>query len=82
MTTKELNRDIKRLNKSIKDHLSMGIDEFFLWFEDVAKPEYLRLYHADSKFEYMSRSSILIMYRLNLRYRIIALHQWGIEIEL
>jgi hypothetical protein len=67
MTTKKLNRDIYRLLK---------LDETEL------QKEYLRVYHADNSFESMDRKSILIMLRLNIRHRFIALQYFGLFIDL
>lgn len=44
--------------------------------------EFERLYNADSEFKYMNLQSVKIMLRLNLRYRIIALHQFGLSINI
>lgn len=71
MTKQELNRDVKRLaNKHIE-----------MQEQDVIK-EFKRLYYADSNFEYMNLNSVKMMLRLNLRYRVIALHIFGININL
>lgn len=71
MTKQELNRDVKRLaNKHIE-----------MQEQDVIK-EFKRLYYADSNFEYMNLNSVKMMLRLNLRYRVIALHFFGININL
>lgn len=73
MTTQELNRDIKWLNKELK---RKG------YYSESDKTEFVRLYGADREFKYMNRQSILIMFRLNLRYRFIPFHQFGIHIEI
>ena len=71
MTKQELNRDVKRLaNKHIE-----------MQEQDVIK-EFKRLYYADSNFECMNLNSVKMMLRLNLRYRVIALHIFGININL
>lgn len=82
MTPSELNRDIKRLNSDIKKKLAIGGTEYYNYIENVAKKEFNRLYHADDHFIYMNRQSILIMLRLNIRHRFVALHMFGIYIEL
>lgn len=71
MTAQELNRDIKRLSKN---HDSMS--------ESDLQKEFKRLYYADSDFEYMNLNSVKMMLRLNLRYRFVALHHFGININL
>jgi len=73
MTTQELNRDIKRLAKQFntdKEHT----EEF--------KKEFLRLYHADNNFQYSNKDSVLTLLRINLRHRFIALHSFGININI
>jgi len=82
MKTSELNRDIKRLNSDIKKKLIIGSAEYYDYIENVAKKEFNRLYHADDHFIYMNRQSILTMLRLNIRHRFVALHMFGIYIEL
>jgi len=81
MTTRELNRDIKRLAKNIAALDSSNLDSFFKYIEEVAKPEFTRLYHASSDFKGLSKESILILLRLNLSHRFIALHHFGGKIE-
>lgn len=71
MTKQELNRDIKRL---ANNHHNME--------EADVKNEIKRLYYADSTFEYMNLNSIKMLLRLNLRYRVIALHVFGLHIDL
>jgi hypothetical protein len=83
MTNAELNRDIKRLNKAIKSFpKSEDNGPYFEFIEKWVKPEFKRLYYADSGFTAMNRESILIMIRLNLSHRIIAFHQFGLNIEI
>lgn len=71
MTKQELNRDIKRL---ANNHQNME--------ESDVKKEIHRLYYADSEFKYMNLNSVKMLLRLNLRYRVIALHFFGININL
>ena len=77
MNAKELNRDIKRLHTSIEKSVSQNTDVF-----ELHKKEFHRLYFADRKLEYWNLQSFKIMLRLNLRYRFIALHAFGLNIEL
>jgi len=82
MTKQELNRDIKRLKSEI---YRMSFDDqksYFDYIDNQAKKEFTRLFWADKEFEYMNRTSILIMLRLNIRFRIIALQTFGLNIEL
>ena len=80
MTAAELNRDIKRLGNTVeKLHQLNNQDIYFKEIETMVKPEFMRLYLADSQFEYMNKKSILIMLRLNLSFRFIPLHSFGLK---
>jgi hypothetical protein len=80
MTSIELNKGIKNLHTSImKTRNESGFSESDLQF---FSKEFIRLFHADVKFEYMSRKSVLILLRLNLRHRFVPLHVFGINIDL
>lgn len=80
MTAAELNRDIKRLANTVeKLHQLNDQDTYFKEVETTVKPEFKRLYLADSQFEYMNKKSILIMLRLNLQFRIIPLYSFGLK---
>lgn len=79
MKTSELNRDIRRLNSEIKKNSATGGHQYI---ESYAKKEFKRLYAADNQFIYMNKQSVLIMLRLNLRYRFVPLHQFGLYIEI
>lgn len=50
--------------------------------EKNMKEEIIRIYTADSSFTLLSKKSILILLRLNLRYRAIPLHHFGLHIEI
>lgn len=86
MTTRELNRDIKRLNAAIKAMPSGPSDQhketYYKFIADYAKKEFTRLYFAADDFKVLSKESILILIRLNLRHRFIAFHQFGNKIEI
>lgn len=87
MTIKELNQDIKRLNKYIKGiakaaEMMKDNTAYFADIEKVAKPEFIRLHHAADDFKSLSKDSILILVRLNLSHRFIAFHQFGNKIEI
>jgi len=68
MTKAELNRDCKRLLK--------------LTEPKRIKIEISRIYYADKEFEYLNRSNILILIRMNLIYRVVPLHLFGTSIEI
>ena len=70
MTTKELNRDIKRLWKE-REKQDGTAAEYWDWIESDFKKEFLRLYNADSQCEYMNLKSFKIMYRLNQCHRMV-----------
>jgi len=85
MTTAELNRDVKRLaKKSIQYSKDYGKfdNAYNTRVEIEIKKELDRLYYCDKDFKYMSKKSVLILFRLNLSYRSITLHNFGTYIEL
>lgn len=71
MKPKELNRDIKRLYKNAENLT-----------ESERNAEFKRLYFADEEFDFMNKESIKIMLKLNLRYRIIPFHVFGLSINI
>jgi len=81
MTPQELNRDIKRLLKAIvkrveeKHETGCQIDIYREFYN-----EYKRLYYTDREFEDMNRQSIRIMVRLQIKYRFITHHHFGLHI--
>ena len=75
MTTKELNNRISQMYEKQNKEID------FCYSTDFEK-EFLSLYNSDAKFEQMSKRSILIMLRLNIRYRFVALHNFGIFINI
>ena len=82
MTKNELNRDIKRLKSEIYRMSFESLETYLKYIETDAKKEFTRLYYADQQFEYINRTSVLIMLRLNLSHRFIPLHLFGNGIEL
>ena len=79
MTKQELNRDIKALYTKVKASESYPFKEEF---EKDAIREFRRLYHADREFVEMNLKSIKMMLKMNLRFRAIAFHQFGLSIEI
>ena len=75
MTTTQLNRDIAKLAKRSPNRTN---DKEMQEFRD----EFMRLYRADQKFEYMNAKSIRWMFRMNQRYCIEPFHTFGIFIDL
>jgi hypothetical protein len=85
MNKQQLNAAILKMAKDItlrSDKSEGDLDNFFKYVDKVFKPEFIRLYQLDRKFELMNKRSVLIMFRLNLRYRVIDFHNFGNEIEL
>lgn len=80
MTKQELNRDIKRLYNNIEKAKNTPL--FFEYIEKQAKKEFTRLLYASDDFSALSKKSVLILYRLNLRHRFIPLHTFGLNIKL
>ena len=83
MTTKELNRDIKKLKRSVdkmktSEHTN---DQWFEFIEKQIKPEFIRLYNADNTMKALNADSLRIMLRLNVRFRFINFHSFGLMIE-
>jgi acid phosphatase class B len=89
MTKQELNRDIKRLAKNYKEHNSLDTSN---WTDDdwnrhyanekEIKKEFKRLYYADDSFVSISKDNVLRLIRINVALRVVALHLFGINIEL
>lgn len=83
LTKTELNRDIKwlhRLQAKAKDNES--VEKYYKLIEEEVKPEFMRLYRADSKIEQMNFKSFKMMYRMNLSHRFVPLHMFAIGIEI
>lgn len=81
MKKSELNRDIKRLNNNLLKAQKLSQDEYSELIDNTARKEFLRLYYADRDFTYMNLTSIKIMLRLNVKFRFIALHNFGLHID-
>jgi hypothetical protein len=81
MTNSELNRDIKRLYKSVKTLENTNNEKFFDAIQNESKKEFTRLYFADKKAEFITKDSLLKMMVLNRRYCFIAFHNFYIQAE-
>lgn len=79
MTTRELNRDIKRLANELYRPSFGDNDTYNTYKENEGKAEFMRLYRADSEGKYMSHKSMLQLYQINLRFRYIPLHSFGLQ---
>jgi hypothetical protein len=87
MNNNKFNKDIKQLNKAIfkasqKVDIIGNIDDYFAFINGEAKKEFLRIYNANNTFEDLNKVSILILLRLNLLFRFIPFHSFGININL
>lgn len=84
MNKREYNRDVKRLKNKVVKFTAKGeaTREDLDTFENEVKAELSRLYYADTNFEYATKQSVLILFRLNLRFRVVQLHMFGIFINL
>lgn len=83
MTKKELNRDVKKLYNTYKSFSNLNNAEaFFKWREEIGDKELIRLYHADTSLQSLTADNLRKLLRLNLSMRVIALHMFGINIEL
>lgn len=71
----QINKDVKNLVKMIKALRKANPNAYFT--PEIEK-EFKRIYNLDRTFEYMNKTSVLIMFRLNQRYRFEALHTFGI----
>lgn len=80
MTKQELNRDITRLYKYVNKLMNNPSDEYYQ-AEPEIKKEIQRLYYADKSLNSLTKKSILILLRLNIRFRAIPLHSFGLHIE-
>lgn len=77
MTNYELNLSIARLAKRVQklDRLNTTSEQ-----EEEIKAELRRLYRVDDTFTSLSKNSVLRLLRLNLRFREIPLHNFGLMI--
>lgn len=84
MDKQELNSKIRKLYKEVSKLQSeqSNLDIFFSIIDTEIKPKYTSLYYADDSFKSFNKESILILIRLNLRYRFIPFHQFGLNINL
>lgn len=82
MTAREYNRDVKRLWKKWMEYKDeQDVDTYQRIKEQELKPEFIRLYNADSEFLYAKAESIRILLRMNLALRFVPLHTFGIFIN-
>jgi len=79
MDAKTINKDIANLVATIKN---MDESEKFAFESQEIKEEFFRIYRADKKFELMNKKSVLLMMRMNLRFRFEPLHMFGIYYDL
>lgn len=82
MTARELNNAVKKLNSELYRMSFEDTDKYLEYVAKEAKEEFTRLYFADTTFESLTKRNILIMFRLNLKHRFIAFHNFGLNIKL
>jgi hypothetical protein len=82
MTKQELNRDVKRLVKSIKSLDNTNLDTYYKQVNEIISKEFKRLYYADDSFSSLSANNIRMMLRINLKFRFIPFHNFGLNIDL
>ena len=82
MTASELNKAVKKLNSELYRMSFEDTGKYFEYIAKEAKNEFIRLYCADKTLESLSKRNILVMFRLNLKHRFIALHNFGVDIKL
>lgn len=80
MTTRQLNNRIKVLAQRHYHESFKDLDIFLKYVENEFKPEFKTCYNA-ADIEDLSKESILILLRLNLRHRVISFHNFGININ-
>jgi hypothetical protein len=82
MTNQEYNRDVKRLGKAVNKLGGSSDTEYWRKVEEEIKKEWTRLYNVDHKFEIATKNTVLTLMRINLRFRFIPLHSFGIMVEI
>ena len=82
MNNQQINRAIQKLKEDLHEMSFRNNNEYFTFVETEVKKRFLEIHRDDDKFEKMKKSNVLIMFRLNLRHKFVALHQFGINIEL
>lgn len=75
MTARELNRDIKRLEKRYNELKAVGGDTYYNEIESVKK-EFRRLHGADNEAFYINLNSMKTMVRMNRELRILEIHEF------
>lgn len=81
MTKQELNRDVKRLTKKVNS-INLHGEDYYNLIEKEIKPEISRLYNADRTLKSLNADSLRALLRMNLKYRAMPLHIFGLFIEL
>lgn len=82
MKARELNKRIEKFNKELYLTIPPTVAEFVKYLDEYAQPEFIRLYHEDKTMKSLTKRSILIMFRLNLKYRFIPFDKFGMYIKL
>lgn len=82
MTASELNKAVKKLNSELYRMSFEDQNKYFEYIAKEARDEFIRLYYADKTLESLTKRNILVMFRLNLKHRFIAFHNFGTDIKL
>ena len=82
MTTKELNRDIKRLYNKIESLRGRNDNNLFNYLDKEGRKEYNRLHDANKEADLLTLNSLKKMVDLNRRYRFVAFHNFYPSIKI
>lgn len=82
MNTRELNRDVKKLSSELYRLSFEDSKKYFDYVAGEGSTEFKRLYYADDTLNSLTKDNILRMFRMNLRHRFIAFHQFGLNIKI
>ena len=80
MTAAEHNNRIKFFYRRLKEYEANNPKKYDT--KEVFMKEFEELYRADNQFKLCDKDSLLILLRLNIRYRFVHLHQFGLFIDL
>jgi hypothetical protein len=77
-----LNVAVKRLKKQInaKHAEPHTVEQWYDYLDEKVKPAFLKIYNADTTMAALNADSMRIMLRLNVRFRIVPFHQFGLFI--
>jgi hypothetical protein len=79
MTARQLNARVRKLRDRVID-MELYHDSHYYDTLRAIHDEFSLIYSAAPDFKGISRQNILIMFRINMKYRFISFHQFGINI--